>query len=65
MLTARASPRTRAPAGITQMLLVGRIDRHADEAVHGPVEGAVEPIGQHGVDDRAFEQAVARSWVGG
>ena len=41
-------------------LPVVRIDRRRDQAGHRAGERAVQPIEQHGFDDRAFEQARGR-----
>ena len=40
--------------------MVGRVDGNADETVHRPAEGAIEPIGQDGLNHRAFEEGVSR-----
>ena len=40
------------------------IHRIGDEAVHRRRQVAVEPVGQHGVDNGAFQNSVPRSGVG-
>ena len=43
------------------LLAAVRIDRVRDQAVHRCGAAAVEPIGQHRVDDRAFEDSMQRT----
>ena len=53
------------PGGNHEVLLVGCVDGDAHQTIHGSGKRAIEPVGEDGVDEAAFEEWVSRADVGG